>query len=40
MAYLETIIGSSSNMTYIVDMDVYELHPGDEKVLNEFINES
>ena len=23
----------------IVDLDAYELHPGDEKVFNDFINE-
>ena len=26
-------------MTYIIDLDGYELHPGDEKVFNDFINE-
>ena len=28
-----------ASMTYIVDLNAYELHPGDEKVLNDFINE-
>jgi hypothetical protein len=26
-------------MTYIIDLDAYELHPGDEKVFNNFIRE-
>ena len=26
-------------MTYIVDLDAYELHLGDENCLNNFINE-
>ena len=24
-------------MTYIIDLDAYELHPGDEKVSNNFV---
>ena len=39
MVDLETIIILAS-MTYIVDLDAYELHPCDEKVFNNFINES
>ena len=38
MQYLETIIAWVS-MTYIIDLDAYELHPRDEKVLNKLINE-
>ena len=38
MLDLETIIALAS-MTYIIDLDAYELHPGDEKVFNNFINE-
>jgi hypothetical protein len=38
MVYLETIIALAS-MSYIVNLDAYELHPGDEKVCNDFINE-
>ena len=38
MVDLETII-SLASMTYIVDLDAYVLHPGDEKVLNNFIDE-
>jgi hypothetical protein len=34
---LEMIIALAS-MTYIVDLD-YELHPGDDKVFNNFIDE-
>ena len=26
-------------MIYIVDLDAYKLHPGDEKVFNGFVNE-
>jgi hypothetical protein len=28
-----------ASMTYIIDLNAYELHPGDEKVLDDFINE-
>jgi hypothetical protein len=35
---LETVMALAS-MTYIVDLDAHELHPGDEKVFNIFINE-
>jgi hypothetical protein len=28
---LETIYIALASMTYIVDLDAYELHPGDEK---------
>ena len=28
-----------ASLTYIVDLDAYELHPGDEKAFNNFINE-
>jgi hypothetical protein len=38
MVDLETIIAFAF-MTYIVDLDAYELHPGDEKVFNNVINE-
>ena len=38
MVDLETIIALAS-MTYVVDLDAYELHRGDEKVFNDFINE-
>ena len=34
----ETIIALAS-MTYVVDLDAYELHPEDEKVFNDFIDE-
>ena len=34
----ETIIALAF-MTYIVDLDAYELPPVDEKVFNDFINE-
>ena len=34
---LETIIALPS-MTYIRDLDAYELHPGDEKTINNFSN--
>ena len=37
MVYLETIIAIAF-MTYIVDLFAYELHTGDEKVFNDFIN--
>jgi hypothetical protein len=36
MVYLETIIALAS-MTYIVDLDAYELHSRDRKVFNNFI---
>ena len=39
MVDLETIIGLAS-MTYIVEIDAYELHLGDEKFFNDFSNES
>ena len=38
MAYLETIIAIAS-MTCIIELHAYELHLGDEKLLNEVINE-
>ena len=38
MVDFETIIARAS-MTYIVDLDAYELHPRDEKVFNDLINE-
>ena len=38
MIDLETTIVLAS-MTYIVDLDAYELHPRDGKVFNNFINE-
>ena len=38
MIYLETIIASSF-MTYIVDLDAYELRLGDENFFDDFINE-
>jgi hypothetical protein len=28
-----------ASMTYIINLDAYELHVGDEKVFNNFINE-
>ena len=37
MVDLETIMALAS-MTYIVDLYAYELHLGDEKVFNDFIN--
>ena len=37
MVGLETIIALAS-LTYIVDLDAYELHVGNEKVFNDFIN--
>ena len=39
MVDLNTIIALAS-MTYIVDIDAYELHLGDEKIFNNFSNES
>ena len=36
MVDLETIIALAS-MTYIVDLDASELHPGDEKVFNDLL---
>ena len=38
MVDLEIIIALAS-MTYIIDLDAYKLHPGDEKVFNGNINE-
>ena len=38
MVSLETIIALAF-MTNIADMDAYELHPGDEKIFNNFNNE-
>ena len=38
MVDLETIIALAS-MTYIKDLNAYELHPGDKKVSNNFFNE-
>ena len=38
MLYLETIIALAL-MNYIVDLDAYELHPRDETLFNDFINE-
>ena len=38
MISLETIIALAS-MTYIADLNAYELHPGDEKIFNNFNNE-
>ena len=35
---LETIVALAS-VTYIVDLDAHELHPGDKKVFKIFINE-
>ena len=26
-------------MTYIIDLDAYEIHRGDEKVFNDFMND-
>ena len=37
MGDLETMIELAS-MTYIVDLDAYKLHPGDEKAFNGFID--
>jgi hypothetical protein len=36
MIYLKTIIVLAF-MTYIVDLDAYELHHGDEKIFNDYI---
>jgi hypothetical protein len=36
---LEIIIALAT-MTYIGESNVYELHPGDEKVFNDFADES
>ena len=38
MVDLETIIALAS-MTYVIDLDAYELHLGDEQVFIDFINE-
>ena len=38
VVYLETIIVIAF-VTYIVDLDAYKLHQGDEKVFSNFINE-
>ena len=35
MVYLEPIIALAST-TYIVDLDAYELHPGDERAFDNF----
>ena len=35
---LETIIALAF-MTYIINLNAYELHPEDEKIFNVFINE-
>ena len=37
MIYLERKFALAS-MTFIVKLDAYELHPGDEKIFNDFIN--
>ena len=39
MVELETIIALAT-MTYIAELDAYELHLGDEKNFNDFANES
>ena len=39
MVDLETIIALAT-MTYIGESNVYELHPGDEKVFNDFADEN
>jgi hypothetical protein len=39
MVDLETIIALAT-MTYIGESNVYELHSGDEKVFNDFADES
>ena len=39
MVYLETIIALAT-MIYIGESNVYELHLGDEKVFNDFADES
>jgi hypothetical protein len=39
MVDLETII-TLATMTYIGESNVYKLHPGDEKVFNDFADES
>ena len=38
MEDLETVIALAS-MTYIIELNAYELHRGDEKVFNNFMNE-
>ena len=38
MVELETIIALAT-MTYIVETNLYELHPMDERVFNDFIND-
>ena len=38
MVDLKTIL-SLASMTYIVDLDAYELHMADEKVFNNFISD-
>lgn len=38
MVDLETILVALACMTYIGDLDDYELHPGGEKVLDGFID--
>ena len=38
MVELETIIALAT-MTYIVETNLYELHPMDEQVFNDFIND-
>ena len=38
MIKLETIIALAT-MTYSVETNLYELHPRDEQVLNDFIND-
>ena len=39
MVDLETIIALAT-MTYIGESNVYELHPGDQKISNDFADES
>ena len=38
MVDLKTILVSAS-MTYVLDLDAYKLHLGDEQIFNDFSNE-
>ena len=38
MVDLETMIVLAS-LIYIANLDAYELHPGNEKIFNDFVNE-
>ena len=35
----ESFDGTLASMTFIIDLDAYDLHSGDEKIFNDVINE-